>query len=207
MKSGQVSAMTSLQALTENRDVLHNYWFKYCYRKDRTRICGDESPLRKYINFQIPPILFLVYMCVVGFLECLNLWDFSIASQIILTNVIVRAIRTITFLSTTLGPLNPNCRVIFKGASEAGGCGDLLFSGHGVTITLALCYLWTQKLPTVHWSLCVITSLVGIHSMWASAVERFHYTVSEQYKNRTFALLMFSLTHIYYVCFTFISPG
>ena len=43
-------------------------------------------------------------------------------------------------------------RLIFKGASESGGCGDLLFSGHGTVVTVVTCLTWTQVslLPTMH---------------------------------------------------------
>lgn len=41
-------------------------------------------------------------------------------------------------------------RVIFSGASESGGCGDLLFSGHGTVVTAVTCLVWVQVCTLIY---------------------------------------------------------
>eukprot|EP01147_Barroeca_monosierra_P000940 gene940-4193_t len=188
----QVSILESHSVLTANKDVLHELWNKYCYKPGKTRICDSDSLLRPFIEPQSPthklgsfvmlappsisPAIFAVYGSFVCLLAAASAGEFVSATHMILTLVVSRAIRTVTFLSTTLGPLNPNCRVIFSGASESGGCGDLLFSGHGTVVTAVTCLVWVQTQPRCFLIGKILITFAAVHSMWASAVERFHYT-------------------------------
>eukprot|EP00049_Salpingoeca_infusionum_P007257 m.118000 g.118000 ORF g.118000 m.118000 type:complete len:195 (-) comp13639_c0_seq6:257-841(-) len=148
------------------------------------------------LSFQVTHLFVVIRMLVLSllyhFLMIFELIGMCVTS---VTVFIARFIRALTFLSTALAPINLNCRKIFKGPSESGGCGDLLYSGHGVVVSACIIYSWVQTQPRVHWMISLLITIAGFHSMWCSAVERFHYTADMTLAFFMTFFIFFGLAH------------
>jgi len=122
--------------------------------------------------------------------------EYVVGNQLILSVVLSRLLRVISFMTTTLPPLNPECRMRFRSVGDGGGCGDLLFSGHATLVVTGICFVWTMDVPfRIPRFFCVLATLVGFHELATSAVEKMHYTADIFLGIVVTALVYYSLGH------------
>ena len=75
--------------------------------------------------------------------------EYVVGNQLLLSVVLSRALRVVSFMTTTLPPPNPECRMRFSSAGDGGGCGDLLFSGHSTLVMTGICFVWSMDVRSV----------------------------------------------------------
>eukprot|EP01062_Namystynia_karyoxenos_P062555 TRINITY_DN55458_c0_g1_i1.p1 TRINITY_DN55458_c0_g1~~TRINITY_DN55458_c0_g1_i1.p1 ORF type:complete len:466 (+),score=126.95 TRINITY_DN55458_c0_g1_i1:88-1485(+) len=104
--------------------------------------------------------------------------DWLTGTQIILSIVVARTERGLCLAATSLAPINDECRLLFQGVTDGGGCGDLLPSGHSTIVALGVLYMTAARhrrlIPV--WGR-VAAALLGLHELLCSVAARMHYSV------------------------------
>ena len=150
----------------------------------------------RYIREHMEVAYWAIFLTVGGVYAVFLHGEYVVGNQLLLSVVLSRALRVISFMTTTLPPPDPECRMRFSSAGDGGGCGDLLFSGHATLVMTGICFVWSMDVPfRVPTVLCVLATLVGLHELATSAVEKMHYTVDIFLGIVVTGLVYYSLGH------------
>ena len=119
-----------------NNEEITNHRRSCETESEHTRGC--RTPTGNYLHGAAVPtdVVVGVLLCYLSTLIfCTG--DFSCGVQVGMLLGAARLLRVVTFSLTTVGPIHHVCRVRAQGVAPtgAGGCGDLLFSGHGSLCT------------------------------------------------------------------------
>ena len=167
----------ALSVLTRVRDPVHDLiWPPLCKRhKGQYQTCPRDV---WYIREHMEVAYWAIFLTVGGVYAVFLHGEYVVGNQLLLSVVLSRLLRVISFMTTTLPPPNPECRMHFSSAGDGGGCGDLLFSGHSTLVMTGICFVWSMDVPfRVPIVFRVLATLVGFHELATSAVEKMHYTV------------------------------